>query len=98
MNASLSLFEDPPPVAEADGPPGADMTPPRVYRARILKLRRAEQRSEALACIANPNTRAVVRFYIEDHFARLYRRALPDLTRIEIEEGVSTKKETPCKQ
>lgn len=98
MNQSLALFEDPPPDVEVDALPGVDATPPRVYRARILKLRSAEQRREALASIADPGTRAVVRFYVEDHFARLHRRALPDMTRIEAEEGVSTRKEKPCKQ
>lgn len=82
MNRSLALFEDPPLAAGEPAAGGADVTPPRAYRARILKLRRAGQRRAALANIADPATRAVVRFYIEDHFARLHHRPLPDFQMI----------------
>lgn len=89
----LPLFDEPPSVPGAGA---ADVTPPRVYRAQILRLRSAGHRRDALARIADAKTRAVVRFYIEDHFARLHRRALPDLARIEREEVAKPMDETAC--
>ncbi len=81
MNANLPLFVETPEAA-----PTEDITPAYVLRARILKLRRAEQRRAALANIANPATRATVKFYIEDYFARLHHRPLPDFAGIMLEE------------
>jgi hypothetical protein len=80
MNDNLPLFETP------EAAPTEDITPAYVLRARILKLRRSEQRREALANITNPATRATVKFYIADYFARLHHRPLPDFSSILREE------------
>ena len=76
MNISLPLFE------ETEMAPSASTMPAYVYRARILKLRSAEQRREALSMITDPKTRATVKFYIADYFARLHHRPLPDFASI----------------
>lgn len=92
MSASLALFEqDPPPVIT----PYIDPTPGYLHCRRILALRSKEKRREALAAIADPNTRAVVRFYVEDYFSRLHQRPLPCLACIEAEEGITRR--FPCR-
>lgn len=92
MNHSLLLFEEDP-----ETPVGDEHTTAYRYRNRILKLRTADQRRAALQSITNPDTRAAVRFYIEDHFARLHHRPLPDLATIQIEEGARVVRRTACK-
>lgn len=79
---SLSLFES---EAVADREPAA--RPARSHLNDILRLRASAQRREALAAIDDPKLRALVRFYVEDYFARRSGRALPNLTRIEEEEA-----------
>lgn len=94
MRANLPLFEAP---AESAGAAGIEATPAYMHRHRILKLRTAEQRRAALRSIENADTRATVRFYIEDYFARLHHRPLPDLARIQIEEGAQCARRSLCK-
>lgn len=78
---SLSLFESEV-VAEREPP----ARPARSHLNDILRLRAAAQRRQALSAIDDPKLRALVRFYVEDYFARRNGRALPNLTRIEEEE------------
>lgn len=84
-----------------DSTPSVDREPPlrpgRSYVSDILSLRTAPERRAALAAITDPKTRALVRFYVEDYFARRSGRALPDLSRIEAEEASNTQEETACK-
>ncbi len=94
MSGTLPLTFEPPSPLRSTAP--ADSLPAYRYLNRILKLRTAEKRCQALAEIADPDTRAVVRFYVEDHFARLHRRPLPDLARIQMEEGAQTTRSPPC--
>lgn len=79
---SLYLFE-----AEAVAEREPPVRPARSLLSDILNLRTAPQRREALAAIADPKLRALVRFYVEDYFARRSGRALPNLSRIEEEEA-----------
>lgn len=95
MSGTLPLAFEPPSPLRGTAP--GDSLPAYRHLNRILKLRTAEKRCQALAEIANADTRAVVRFYVEDHFARLHRRPLPDLARIQIEEGATTVRNQPCK-
>lgn len=89
MNISLPLFE------EAEMAPSTSTTPAYVYRARILKLRSAEQRRAALEAISDSTTRGTVKFYIADYFARLHHRPLPCLACIEAGEGITRRQ--PCR-
>ena len=80
--SSLPLFE-----AEAVAEREPPERPARVHLSEILRLRAAPQRREALTAITDPKLRALVRFYVEDYFARRSGRALPNLSRIEEEEA-----------
>jgi len=95
VSGTLPLAFEPPSPLRSAAP--AESLPAYRYLDRILKLRTADKRRLALAEIADPDTRAVVRFYVEDHFARLHRRPLPDLARIQMEEGAQTVRSQPCK-
>jgi len=90
MSRNLALFEAPEPSPEHDDVSAHE------YRRRILKLRRAEERRAALAEIRDPNTRAVVMFYVRDHFARRQHHPLPCLSCIQREVG-ATAMIFPCK-
>jgi len=59
---------------------------PRHQATAILNIKTPEARRSALALIANPRRRAIVRFYVEDDFARRFQRNLPDLSRLMTEE------------
>jgi hypothetical protein len=59
---------------------------PRHQAAAILSIKTSEARRSALALIDNPRRRAIVRFYVEDDFARRLQRNLPDLSRLMAEE------------
>lgn len=82
MSHSLPLF-DPGPSVDREPPPRSG----RSYISDILSLRTAPERRAELAAIADPKLRALVRFYVEDYYARRSGRALPNLTRIEEEEA-----------
>lgn len=79
----LPLFEEAEP--ELQSAPEQNI-PARVYRNEILRLPTRGERAEALARIADPRLRATVRFYVEDYFARLKYRRLPDFSTILREE------------
>jgi len=53
----------------------------RLTAASIISLESAEQRAEALDKIDDSAERGIVRFYIEDYFARRDGTPLPDLKR-----------------
>lgn len=89
--SSLPLFEADI-VAEREPPPRSA----RSYLRDIMRLRAAPERRAALLAITDAKTRAAVRFYLEDYFARRNGRALPNLAQIEAEEGARTQEETPC--
>lgn len=64
------------------------MLPPRVLAHEIMQLPDRATRRARLLAITCPKTRAAVRFYVEDAFARRDRTPLPDYARIEAEEAV----------
>jgi hypothetical protein len=59
---------------------------PRQYADEILGMRTAAERKRALEAIEDPKVRAIARFYVEDYFAKRFKRPLPDLNQITAEE------------
>jgi hypothetical protein len=55
---------------------------PRQHAAELLDLSTPAARHAALVAIQDANTRAVVRFYVEDAFARRRHTRLPDFASI----------------
>jgi len=61
-------------------PPRLDRHEPlRVVAARIIDMNTDAERATALEAITDPNTRTIVRFYIDDYFARRDGTPLPSL-------------------
>jgi len=53
--------------------------PLRVVAARIIDMNTDAERTTALEAITDSRTRAIVRFYVEDYFARRDGTPLPSL-------------------
>jgi hypothetical protein len=63
-------------------PPGLDRHEPlRFIAARIIDMNTDTERTAAFEAITDPLARVIVRFYVDDYFARRDGTPLPDLKR-----------------